>query len=30
MNKMIAANVMYNGEVFKAANKQKEQVSYSF
>jgi sodium/potassium-transporting ATPase subunit alpha len=30
MNKMIAANVMYNGKVSKAANKQKEQPTYPF
>lgn len=29
-NKMIAANLMYNGKVFKAANRQKEPASYHF
>ena len=30
MNKMIAANLMYDGKVFKAANKQKELPTYPF
>lgn len=30
MNKMIAANLMYDGQVFKAANKQKELPTYPF
>lgn len=30
MNKMIAANLWYNGRVYKAANKQKELPGYQF
>ncbi len=30
MNKMIAANLMYDGKIFKAANKQKELPTYPF
>jgi len=30
MNKMIAANLMYSGKIFKAANRQKELPSYPF
>ena len=30
MNKMIAASLMYNGKIFKAANKQKELPTYPF
>jgi len=30
MNKMVAANIMYDGSIFKAANKQKEPPAYPF
>lgn len=30
MNKMIAANLMYSGKIFKAANRQKEGPTYSY
>lgn len=30
MNKMIAANLMYSGKIFKAANKQKELPTFKF
>jgi sodium/potassium-transporting ATPase subunit alpha len=30
MNKMIAANLMYSGKIFKAANRQKELPTYPF
>jgi hypothetical protein len=30
MNKMIAANLMYSGKIFKAANRQKELPNHPF